>query len=64
MFKIQVKANNHDSRFPTASLDLLHWQDMERAPDFANEEQAKEWMTKNKTHDLEKFGIEFQIIQK
>ena len=62
MFKIQVRATNENQALH-APVILTEWQDLEeRMPDFKIVEEAEDWLTDNKAHKLEAFGLEFQIV--
>ena len=64
MFTIQIRASNDHGHMPPAPTNLQVWQDMERMPEFTLWEEAEDWLTDNKASQLEKFGIEFQIVPK
>lgn len=64
MFKIQVRVSKKSGHLPPELLPFQKWQDLKEMPDFDIWEAAEDWLTDNKAHVLEKFGLEFQIIKK
>ena len=62
MFKIQVTATNEGAVIQ-APPELTQWADMEDLPPFNSVREAEQWMTENKTQELERYGLKFRIVE-